>query len=145
MLSQVTRTGRRRGIPLRWTTQQYRALSDVYHPPSLINIPQRWRSLPQPLQREIQEYLDWQMTGDWNRMSREEMQSAYYVSYGSWGPRARYKGPIGRGAETTGSNQQINIPYLVIRALFNLALFSAVGVAMVNVKRDKKYMKSETE
>lgn len=112
-------------------SQKY-ASSAVYHPPTLTNIPKRWNSLPQPLKEEIQEYLDWQMKGDWQEMTPEEKQAGYYISYGTWGPRSKAT------QKDTNSNQQINIPYLVIRGLFNVALFSAVGVAMVNLKRDKQ-------
>lgn len=122
----------------------YRYVSDhsvIYHPPSLKNIPTRWSSLSIPLREEIQEYLDWQMTGDWRDMTTDEKQSIYYISYGAWGPRAKHT----PNKEKTSTNQvnnihnkQISIPYLVIRGLFNLVLFSAVGVSILNLKKDKQ-------
>lgn len=106
--------------------------AQTYHPPNLSNLPTRWNSLDPPLKEEIQEYLDWQMRGDWRDMSRDELKSAYHIGYGPWGPRSKFQ-----TKDRTGQTD-INIPYLVIRGLFNIALFSAVGVAMVNINRDKQ-------
>lgn len=120
-----------KGLQLIKQFQRY--TSSVYHPPSLTNIPQRWESLPLPLKEEMQEYIDWQMKGAWQEMPLLEKQAAYYISYGTWGPRSKTtEDPL------QSSKQQINIPYLTIRGLFNLALFSAVGVAMINWKKDKE-------
>lgn len=76
------------------------------------------------------------MKGDWQEMSLMEKQGAYYIGYGKWGPRSKTT-KDSRNSRNS-SNQQINIPYLTIRGLFNLALFSAVGVAVINWKRDKE-------
>ena len=114
----------------------------IYHPPSLKNIPRRWNNLSTSIKEEIQEYLDWQMTGDWRDMTIEEKKCVYYISYGSWGPRSTGIPSKDKAySNSNNSNEQMNIPYLVIRGLFNLVLFSALGVCIINLQKDKQFSK----
>ncbi|KAK5781332.1 hypothetical protein RI543_001173 [Arxiozyma heterogenica] len=133
-------------IMRQWSYRYISGNSVIYHPPSLKNIPTKWNQLSIPLKEEIQEYLDWQMTGDWRDMSANEKQSIYYISYGSWGPRGNQILNIKRIFTNFGNNNngtQVNISYLVIRGLFNLALVSAVGVSILNLKKDKQLKDKE--
>lgn len=80
-----------------------------------------------PLKEEIVEYLTWRMEDDWRMMTMKETEAAYFISYGNWGPRS----PSGQG--------QVSPTYLIWKGLFNVILFLALGVSIINLKRDKAF------
>ncbi|QLL33051.1 hypothetical protein HG536_0D05720 [Torulaspora globosa] len=107
--------------------RQVRLLSGIgYIPPKLDELSKRWPEMSGPLKEEIVEYLTWRMEDSWKTMPREEIKAAYFISYGPWGPRS----PSGQG--------QLSPAFLVWKGLFNAILFLALGVSIVNLKRDKE-------
>lgn len=77
------------------------------------------------VKEEIVEYLTWSMEGDWKKMALKEVQASYYVSYGEWGPRS------------SAGDVQTSPTFLIWKSLFNVILFLALGVSVLNLKRDK--------
>lgn len=107
--------------------RQVRLLSaTVYIPPKLDDLPKRWPEMSGPLKDEIVEYLTWRMEDSWKTMPRAEIEAAYFISYGPWGPRS----PSGQA--------QVSPTYLIWKGLFNAILFLALGVSIVNLKRDRE-------
>ncbi|QLQ80058.1 hypothetical protein HG537_0D00580 [Torulaspora globosa] len=107
-------------------TRQVRLLSGtVYIPPRLDSLSKRWPEMSGPLKEEIVEYLTWKMEDSWKTMSRAEIEAAYFISYGPWGPRS----PSGQA--------QVSPTFLIWKGLFNAILFVALGVSVVNLKRDR--------
>lgn len=105
---------------------QLRLLTSIaYTPPDLIDLPRRWTQISPPVKDEMREYLTWKMEDDWKGMTIEEIKAIYYISYGGWGPRAANGG------------SQMSPTYLVWKGLFNIVLFAALGVSVLNLKRDK--------
>lgn len=107
--------------------RKVRFLSGIaYTPPKLDNLSQRWSGINAPLKEEIVEYLTWRMEDSWKGMSPKEVEAAYFISYGPWGPRSA----SGQG--------QVSPTFLIWKGLFNVILFMALGVSIVNLKRDKE-------
>lgn len=110
----------------------------IYTPPSLKDIPRRWPIMKNvELQEEIKEYLDWKMQGPWNKLTKDEQVSAFYIAYGEWGPR----GKTAKGQPA----QQVSVSYFIFRVMFNVTLLSALGVAYINWKRDKEHAAESEE
>lgn len=109
------------------------ALADEYIPPrELSEVATKWTTWKRrALKEEIIEYLDWKMEDDWKLMSLEEKRACYFIGYGNWGPRAA---KIGTKPETA----PVSVSYLLMRSVFNLLLFGAVGVSILNLQKDKK-------
>lgn len=104
-----------------------RVLSQVsYRPPDLSNVDQQWDKMQLPLKEEVIEYLNWKMEDDWKKMPVIEKKAIYHISYGDFGPRAS------SGAGT------VSPVYLLWKSLFSGILFLALGVSILNVKRDRK-------
>ncbi|CCK68492.1 Mtc3p KNAG_0B00430 [Huiozyma naganishii CBS 8797] len=105
-----------------------------YTPPDAINrAPEEWDRLLPAVQEEIKEYIDWTMTGDWRDMPARDTRYAYYLSYGSWGPRS----PHGTARTASGA-------YIASRMLFNATLFAAVCVSLINWRRDRRHLVEES-
>ncbi|KAH7580701.1 Cytochrome c oxidase subunit IV [Nakaseomyces glabratus] len=103
---------------------------EVYEPPNreIMQVPQKWSTYDYDLKEEIIEYLEWKQEDRWHEMSIPERRAAYYISFGEWGPR--YTGQT-----------KYDTSYVMLRALFNLILFSSAGMAFYNLKKDKEMKK----
>lgn len=97
-----------------------------YNPPDVSEIASKWRTLQPLLKEEIIEYLNWKMEDNWDKMSKNEMKAVYYISYGDWGPRS---------SSGTG---QLPPSYLIWKSLFSGILFTALGVSVTNMIKDKR-------
>ncbi|KAL3236496.1 Mtc3p RNJ42_01590 [Nakaseomyces bracarensis] len=105
----------------------YKGDGEDYIPPmnEIRDVPSRWEKYDIDLKEEITEYLEWKQEEKWIDMPKEEQRAAYYISYGSWGPR--YEG-----------KPKYDTSYVVLRALFNVVLLTTSGLAIINLKRDMK-------
>ncbi|GAV54634.1 hypothetical protein ZYGR_0AN01020 [Zygosaccharomyces rouxii] len=101
------------------------ASSLSYTPPSMVDLPSRWLTMSPQLQEEITEYLVWKMEDSWKLMTVDEIKASYYISYGTWGPRVK-------------SGIQLTPMLLIWKGLFSTLLFTALGVSLINLKRDKQ-------
>ncbi|CAR31062.1 hypothetical protein ZYGR_0P03680 [Zygosaccharomyces rouxii] len=100
------------------------ASSLSYTPPSMVDLPSRWSTMNPQLQEEITEYLTWKMEDSWKLMTVDELKASYYISYGQWGPRGK-------------TDIQLTPTMLIWKGLFSTLLFTALGVSLINLKRDK--------
>lgn len=55
--------------------------------PTLRQIPTRWESMPEDEREEIISLLAERQKGPWSELTPLEKQAAWYISYGTWGPR----------------------------------------------------------
>lgn len=78
---------------------------------------------------EVNEYLDWRMEESWKNLNKQDKQCAYYIAFGEWGPRAK------KGSKE--DQLEMNGPELILKAMFSLTLFLALGFAFPNYKKDK--------
>lgn len=99
--------------------------SITYTPPDLADLPKRWPKISPPVKEEIIEYLTWRMEDDWRHIPFKEIRASYFVSYGEWGPRS------------SAGDAQVSPTFLIHKGLFNALLFIALGVSVLNIKRDK--------
>ncbi|AAS53611.1 AFR240Cp [Eremothecium gossypii ATCC 10895] len=105
------------------------ASTEAYTPPEYRDLnAQTWAKLSEPVREELIEYFAWRMEDRWHTISRDEARAAYFIGYGTWGPRAAKGNPT----------QQPPAGELVGRAIFSLVLFSALGVAAFNHVTDKR-------
>lgn len=96
-----------------------------YTPPSMVDLPSHWSTMNPQLREEIIEYLVWKMEDSWKSMTIDEIKASYYISYGPWGPRGR-------------SGTQLTPMMLIWKGLFSTLLFAALGVSLINLKKDKQ-------
>lgn len=89
------------------------------------DLSKKWPKMNPLLKEEIIEYLEWKMEGDWKLVPKEEVRAMHYLSYGDWGPRS----PSGQTPTSP--------TFLIWKGLFNTILFLALGVSIINLKRDK--------
>lgn len=54
---------------------------------SIVELENRWESLPQVDQQEIVAQLSERQKLPWGELTAAEKKAAWYISYGSWGPR----------------------------------------------------------
>ncbi|KAH3901294.1 probable Cytochrome c oxidase polypeptide 5A, mitochondrial [Saccharomycodes ludwigii] len=54
---------------------------------SIVDLPSRWESMPSVEQQNIVAKLQERQKLPWNKLTPTEKQAAWYISYGSWGPR----------------------------------------------------------
>lgn len=102
------------------------ASSLSYTPPSMVDLPSRWSAMNPQLQEEITEYLVWKMEDPWKSMNIDERRAIYYISYGNCGPRG------------SNSGVQLTPMMLIWKGLFSTLLFTALGISLVNLKKDKQ-------
>lgn len=96
-----------------------------YTPPSMVDLPSRWSTMSPQLQEEITEYLAWKMEDSWKLMTVEELRASYFISYGAWGPRGKLE-------------VQLTPIMLIWKGLFSSLLFTALGVSLINLRKDKQ-------
>ncbi|AMD21522.1 HFL334Cp [Eremothecium sinecaudum] len=77
--SSVSRVAR--VTPIRYASVQ--AISKA----AIIDLESRWESLPAVEQNELVAKLSERQKLPWSQLTKTEMQAAWYISYGSWGPR----------------------------------------------------------
>lgn len=88
-----------------------------------------WLHMNRDTREEINEYLDWRMEEPWKNLDLNDKRCAYYIAYGEWGPRAK------KGSKE--DQIEMNGPELILKAMFSLTLFLALGFAFPNYKKDK--------
>lgn len=99
----------------------------IYTPPDLSNLTvQRWNILHRDIKDEVIEYLEWKMKEDWSKLTADEVKASYLVSFGEWGPRS-----------FTHSQSQTDSSTLIIKSIFSVVLFAAVGVSIINYTNDR--------
>ncbi|KAH3686370.1 hypothetical protein WICPIJ_002662 [Wickerhamomyces pijperi] len=54
---------------------------------SIVELENRWETLPQVDQQEIVSQLAERQKLPWGELTEAEKKAAWYISYGSWGPR----------------------------------------------------------
>ncbi|KAJ3339477.1 Cytochrome c oxidase subunit 5A [Gonapodya sp. JEL0774] len=67
------------------------ASSRSYSSAALATLESRWARLPECEQAAVAESLAEKQRGDWKKMTLEEKRAAYYIAYGSYGPRGEDK------------------------------------------------------
>jgi cytochrome c oxidase subunit 4 len=55
--------------------------------PTIINLESRWEKMTSEEQEDIISQLAERQKGSWNDLTLNEKRAAWYISYGSWGPR----------------------------------------------------------
>lgn len=55
--------------------------------PTIINLESRWEKMTVEEQEDIISQLTERQKGPWNELTTNEKRAAWYISYGSWGPR----------------------------------------------------------
>ena len=55
--------------------------------PTIINLESRWEKMTVEEQEDIISQLAERQKGPWNELTPNEKRAAWYISYGSWGPR----------------------------------------------------------
>ncbi len=55
--------------------------------PTITDLPNRWINLSKEQQREIVNQLEERQKGPWSELTDHEKKAAWYIAYGSWGPR----------------------------------------------------------
>ncbi|KAF5096284.1 hypothetical protein D0Z03_001652 [Geotrichum reessii] len=55
--------------------------------PTIINLESRWEKMTSEEQEDIISQLAERQKGPWNELTLNEKRAAWYISYGSWGPR----------------------------------------------------------
>lgn len=91
----------------------------------MVDLPSRWSTMSPQLQEEITEYLAWKMEDSWKLMTVEELRASYFISYGAWGPRGK-------------PGVQLTPIMLIWKGLFSSLLFTALGVSLINLRKDKQ-------
>jgi len=64
-----------------------RSASTISATPAVANVASRWKTLSAEEQAGITKRLDELQKQDWNKLSLEEKKAAYYIAFGSYGPR----------------------------------------------------------
>lgn len=72
---------------LRTTTQSRFASTVAITPASISNLPNRWEKLPESDKQDLIDALAEKQKLPWNQLSLEEKKAAWYISFGTWGPR----------------------------------------------------------
>lgn len=86
---------------------------------SIVEIEKRWEDLPAADQQEIVSALSARQQGPWAELTLAEKKAAWYISYGSWGPRrpVHPKGEVGKIATGVFAGLGISLAiFFVIRA-----------------------------
>ncbi|EDO15367.1 hypothetical protein Kpol_460p2 [Vanderwaltozyma polyspora DSM 70294] len=106
-------------------------LGTEYTPPDLSQVTKQWntKTMSPLLKEEIKEYLVWKMEDDWKTMTNDETKAAYYLSFGSWGPRGK------------GGSEGSDPIFILLKSTYSLLIFAGLGVSLVNFKRDKSLLK----
>ncbi|QPG74422.1 hypothetical protein FOA43_001751 [Brettanomyces nanus] len=89
------------------------------------NISNRWAKMPTDDQQDITNYLEVKQGFGWKHLSRDEKKAIYYIGYGKWGARDR---------------ANMTVPEMVFKSLTVLMLFGVAGFAVVNYKKDKRWI-----
>lgn len=55
--------------------------------PTIINLESRWEKMTSEEQEDIISQLAERQKGPWNELTLNEKRAAWYISYGTWGPR----------------------------------------------------------
>lgn len=125
--SRVTRSGTVKRFSSSW--------EQVYTPPDMSKLVKGdWLLMNRDTREEIVEYLDWRMEEPWTNLSQADKQSAFYIAYGNWGPRA----PKGSKEDQLAMSG----PELMVKAIFSFTLFLGLGFVAVNYKKDKAVRES---
>jgi cytochrome c oxidase subunit 4 len=66
---------------------QTRFASTTITPAAISNLQGRWEKLPESDKQHLIDALADKQKLPWNQLSLEEKKAAWYISFGSWGPR----------------------------------------------------------
>jgi cytochrome c oxidase subunit 4 len=66
---------------------QTRFASSAITPAEITNIQGRWEKLPESDKQHLIDALAAKQKLPWNQLSLEEKKAAWYISFGTWGPR----------------------------------------------------------
>lgn len=72
--------------------------ASVISTPTIINLESRWEKMTVEEQEDIISQLVERQKGSWKELTPQEKRAAWYISYGSWGPRKPVH-PEGEGAK----------------------------------------------
>lgn len=61
--------------------------ASVISSPTIINLESRWEKMTVSEQEDIISQLVERQKGPWSELTTQEKRAAWYISYGSWGPR----------------------------------------------------------
>lgn len=70
---------------LRATTRA--ASTKAISTPTIIDLESRWETMPADEQEDIISQLAERQKGPWTELTPNEKRAAWYISYGTWGPR----------------------------------------------------------
>lgn len=73
--------------------QQVRAASTTITPAAISNLQGRWEKLPESDKQHLIDALADKQKLPWTQLSLEEKKAAWYISFGSWGPRKPMESP----------------------------------------------------
>ena len=94
--------------------QQMRSASTAITPAAISNLQGRWEKLPESDKQHLIDALADKQKLPWNQLSLEEKKAAWYISFGSWGPRK----PMETPEETAKIYKGIAIGFFFTVALF---------------------------
>lgn len=98
---------------------QTRFASTTITPAAISNLQGRWEKLPESDKQHLIEALSDKQKLPWNQLTLEEKKAAWYISFGSWGPRR----PMETPEETSNIYKGIFLG-LSITALLFLAYYA---------------------
>lgn len=93
---------------------QTRFASTSITPAAISNLQGRWEKLPESDKQHLIEALAEKQKLPWNQLSLEEKKAAWYISFGTWGPRR----PMETAEETAKIYKGIAIGVAFSAALF---------------------------
>lgn len=72
---------------------QTRCVSTTVTPAAISNLQGRWEKLPESDKQHLIDALADKQKLPWNQLSLEEKKAAWYISFGTWGPRKPMETP----------------------------------------------------
>lgn len=93
---------------------QTRFASTSITPASISNLPSRWEKLPESDKQDLIDALAEKQKLPWNQLSLEEKKAAWYISFGTWGPRR----PMETAEEIATIYKGVIVGLVVSAALF---------------------------
>lgn len=94
--------------------RQQRHASTTITPAAITNLQGRWEKLPESDKQQLIASLAEKQKLPWNQLSLEEKKAAWYISFGTWGPRK----PMETPEETAKIYKGIFIGFAVSSVLF---------------------------
>ncbi|CUM65671.1 uncharacterized protein PRCAT00003319001 [Priceomyces carsonii] len=103
----------------------------------------RWEGLPKEDQTQLIDELKARMELPWQELTPSEKRSAYYISFGEWGPRKPLYGPGDRAKVVYGVLGGIGLAVLLFAGLRSLAAPDPTTLNKQWQEKSDEYLKSK--